>query len=78
MHLRRCDPSSRLVRRHHGIYHQGWYFPTTYGDDFGYIGTSELVVAVRRHEEETVVGGVPLLAAFGLVPHGAMVRAGTR
>jgi hypothetical protein len=32
-------PFSRLVRRHHGIYHQGWYFPTTIGDDFGYIGT---------------------------------------
>ena len=34
-------PFGRLVRRHHGIYHQGWYFPTTIGDDagYGYIGT---------------------------------------
>ena len=31
-------PFSRLVRRHHRIYHQGWYFPTTIGDDSGYIG----------------------------------------
>jgi hypothetical protein len=34
-------PFGRLVRRHHGVYHQGWYFPTTIGDDggYGYIGT---------------------------------------
>ncbi len=31
-------PFGRLARRHHGIYHQGWYFPTTIGDDIGYIG----------------------------------------
>lgn len=31
-------PFGRLVRRHHGVYHQGWYFPTTIGDDTGYIG----------------------------------------
>lgn len=32
-------PFGRLTRRHHGAYHQGWYFPTTIGDDTGYIGT---------------------------------------
>jgi hypothetical protein len=32
-------PFGRLARRHHGMYHQGWYFPTTIGDDVGYIGT---------------------------------------
>jgi hypothetical protein len=32
-------PFGRLVRRHHGIYHSGWYFPTTIGDDASYIGT---------------------------------------
>lgn len=31
-------PFGRLARRHHGAYHQGWYFPTTIGDDTGYIG----------------------------------------
>ena len=31
-------PFGRLARRHHGVYHQGWYFPTTIGDDVGYIG----------------------------------------
>ena len=31
-------PFGRLARRHHGVYHQGWYFPTTIGDDTGYIG----------------------------------------
>ena len=31
-------PFGRLARRHHGIYHSGWYFPTTIGGDFGYIG----------------------------------------
>ena len=31
-------PFGRLARRHHRIYHQGWYFPTTIGDDIGYIG----------------------------------------
>jgi hypothetical protein len=31
-------PFGRLARRHHGLYHQGWYFPTTTGDDSGYIG----------------------------------------
>ena len=31
-------PFGRLVRRHHRIFHQGWYFATTIGDDIGYIG----------------------------------------
>lgn len=31
-------PFGRLARRHHRAYHQGWYFPTTIGDDYGYIG----------------------------------------
>jgi hypothetical protein len=31
-------PFGRLERRHHGVYHQGWYFPTTIGEDVGYIG----------------------------------------
>ena len=31
-------PFGRLARRHHGVYHQGWYFPTTIGEDTGYIG----------------------------------------
>lgn len=31
---------TRFARRHHGIYHSGWIFPATYGDDgTGYIGT---------------------------------------
>jgi hypothetical protein len=34
-------PFGRLARRHHRVYHSGWYFPTTIGDDpaYGYIGT---------------------------------------
>lgn len=31
-------PFSRLVRRHHRIFHQGWYFPAIIGGDVGYIG----------------------------------------
>ncbi len=32
-------PFGRLARRHHGAYHQGWYFPTTIDEGAGYIGT---------------------------------------
>jgi hypothetical protein len=29
-------PFGGLARRHHGIYHSGWYFPATIGGDLGY------------------------------------------
>jgi hypothetical protein len=31
-------PYSRLVRRHYGNYHSGWYVPVSSGGDSGYIG----------------------------------------
>jgi len=48
-------PFGRLVRRHHGVYHQGWYFPTTIGDDIGYIG-----VPYDPSETIPVYGPAPL------------------
>lgn len=32
-------PFSRLVRRHHRVFINGWIYPITIGDDLGYIGT---------------------------------------
>jgi hypothetical protein len=39
VHTHVAAPFSHLVRRHHRGFINGWIYPLTFGDDFGYIGT---------------------------------------